>query len=211
MGFWRPGDYFLVTVGTSTPRTEQGCPSLWLWTLCQIAPCRSWPTWGEGNEERPQTEGSPSLQGFTKGWKYLSHSTGGLMVGNIQSKMFTNDASSWQDAFFSFLPQLCSCRCCDPSEGPGHLRLLLELCHYWSSRGRSLPKGEKDKKQLAAHLLATFQCFQPIELLLSALWSHICSAWRFICSCFGWFASRLFWCYSIIYWLLSKYLRNDTL
>lgn len=134
-----------------------------------------------------------------------------LNGGYIQSKMFTNDASSWQDAFFSFLTQLCSCRCCDPSEGPGHLRLLLELCHYWSSRGRSLPKGEKDKKQLAAHLLATFQCFQPIELLLSALWSHICSAWRFICSCFGWFASRLFWCYSIIYWLLSKYLRNDTL
>lgn len=102
MGFWRPGDYFLVTVGTSTPRTEQGCPSLWLWTLCQIAPCRSWPTWGEGNEERPQTEGSPSLQGFTKGWKYLSHSTGGLMVGIYNLKCLPMMHPPGRMLFFRF-------------------------------------------------------------------------------------------------------------
>lgn len=56
-----PVDSFLVTVGISTLRTGQGSPFLWLWTLWRTAPCRSWPPWGEGNVERPETMGSPSL------------------------------------------------------------------------------------------------------------------------------------------------------
>lgn len=169
------GDCFLVSVGMFTPRTEQVCPLFWLWTLCQIAPCQSWPPWGEENGERPQTEGDHSPQRFTKGWKYLTHLTGGFMVHIHNFKYLPNILLAGHP---SFLPRLCSCRCCNTSEGPSHLRFLLELCHHWSSRGRSLPEGEK---QLALQSLATFQCFQLTELLPYALWSHRCSAWQFIC------------------------------
>lgn len=38
---------------------------------------------------------------------------------------------------------LCSGRCRNPSERPGHLRLLLEFWHHRGNRGRSLPEGEQ--------------------------------------------------------------------
>lgn len=60
---------------------------------------------------------------------------------------------------FFFL--ILSCRCCDPSERPGHLWLLLELCHNWNHRGRSLPKGERAKKSLS--ISSPCFCFCPAQ------------------------------------------------
>lgn len=94
------GNCFLVSVGMFTPRTEQVCPLFWLWTLCQIAPCQSWPPWGEENEERPQTEGDHSPQRFTKGWKYLTHLTGGFMVHIHYFKYLPNILLAGHPSFY---------------------------------------------------------------------------------------------------------------
>lgn len=92
----------------------------------------------------------------------------------VQLKLCPKEASSWNDPLV--LAQLCSCRRCDPSEGPGHLWLLLELCHHWSNRGRSLPKGEMIKSSLHHSHWPHSSVFQPTGLLPHALCSRECSS-----------------------------------
>lgn len=76
-------------------------------------------------------------------------------------------------AAIHFLPQLCPCRCCDPSEGPGHLRLLLELCHHRSSRGCSLPKGESIKRKVTSPVFSTVMATPSTDVQRGASSAHV--------------------------------------